>query len=73
MATAGDTGLSRDLKERGDWGDLSRDSRAAVGRGTARTKAGRLDPAGLFMGWGMWPARVMGARLCVGTGGNEAG
>lgn len=73
MATAGDMDLSQDLKERGDWDDLRRDSRVAVRKGTAWTKAGSLDPAGLFMGWGMWPAHVMGARLCVGTSGNEAG
>lgn len=43
MATAGDMDLSQDLKERGDWDDLRRDSRVAVRKGTAWTKAGRLE------------------------------
>lgn len=46
--------------------------KACLGRGTAWTKAGRLDPW-LFMVWGKWPACVMGARVCGGVRGNKAG
>lgn len=53
MATAGDRNrdLSQDLKERGDWDDLSKGEKAYLGRGTIWTKTGRLDSAGLFMQW----------------------
>lgn len=51
MATAGDRDrdLSQDLKESGDWDDLSRGEKACLERGTIWTKTGRLDPAGLSM------------------------